>query len=46
MRDYRIKTVELLIKNQSGEKSFTIKKEYLFPDPDKPEAKRMIFNVK
>lgn len=35
-----IKTVELLIKNQSGEKSFTIKKEYLFPDPDKPKAKQ------
>jgi predicted aspartyl protease len=34
-----IKTVELLIKNQSGEKSFAIKKEYLFPYPNKPEPK-------
>jgi hypothetical protein len=28
--DDSLKTVELLIKNLSGEKSFTIKKEYIF----------------
>lgn len=34
--DNRIKTVELMIKNQWGEWSYKITKEYLFPYPAKP----------
>ncbi len=41
--DDSIKTVELLIKNQSGEKTFSIKKEYLFSDPAKQEPENVLY---